>query len=169
MQCHLWNQGPAALLWNSSLSLFSCLLLPSLWPNPNTTRIGIAISYSPVLPQTWTQISQMSHSCRQLCTQSPRICPLSLSPSCLVPHNLAWYSIGFLCVQVQRRFQSLEQSAHTDLPSTHLPARRCVKYKDVFSCTFLGSKPSLLLSKFLVYAFLDPLQLHPTVYLTADG
>ena len=36
------------------------------------------------------------------------------------------------------------------------------KYKDLFSCTSLGSKPTPLLSKFLVHAFLDPLQQHPT-------
>ena len=36
------------------------------------------------------------------------------------------------------------------------------KDKYMFSCTSLGSKPSLLLSKFLVYAVLGPRQQHPT-------
>ena len=40
----------------------------------------------------------MSHSHRQLRTQSPRICPLSLSPSCLVSHNFSLYYIS-LCTE----------------------------------------------------------------------
>ena len=38
VQCYLRNQGPPALLWNSTLSLFSCLPLPSSWPNPSTAH-----------------------------------------------------------------------------------------------------------------------------------
>ena len=95
----------------------------------------------------------MSHSRRQLRTQSARICPLLLSPSCPVSHNFSWYSTGYLCVQSQRPTKSTKCAYR---PSLHSFA--CSKmFLSIQICSFLlllGRNPACSFRSFLSTPFL---------------
>ena len=147
VQYHLQSQGPPALLWNSTVSFFCCLLLPPSWTSPRPVRIRILTSHTPAFLLTWSWTDLMSHFHQQLNTQSPGICLRSLSTSCVVSHSFSWQASSVYPIKSFFKIHTHSQYLVQDVSW----------YTNLFSCTPLWSKPSLFLWKLFVHTSLDPL------------
>ena len=156
-RCRPQNQDPLILLLNSTVSLFSCLLLSSSWSNSWPLRIRILTLHIPalLLTKSWTSLIYRIRRLRHI--QTLRICLPSLSPSCAEFHSSPRCSTSFLCEPNRRLFSESTKCVYRlALQSFACSEMLFFNYKDLFSCTVIWSKASLLFSKCLVYISLYP-------------